>query len=365
VTAVSFLSGVLLIDAPASALNNAGTVEGARTENLVAVKQIRTRQGAYPYVSAQAFRNWLRTTLEKAPELGWRPSPIFREAKIAYTDGDPLEYWDDDLFGYMRAPGKRADAKASREKAGLSETTIEITRTSPLRVGTLVSIAPVTPTDDFGTMGRQNGDAVPHEHQFYRTVLKGLFSLNLQATGTFTYHDRAGHRNLDEIRIKRAQERGLEHLEAAKAYRLPLSERAARAAAVFKGLGLVYGGAKLALHYTDVTPAVFAAVVLRGGNNPLQYCLGADEKGLPRVNVEALLECAKVWRDQIASPLYFGWVQGFHDAQHAVLIEALKEAAGQHLLPGAADRGYVFGHPRDVLNALARDLEANASRWMA
>jgi len=360
---VSFVSGVLLLDAPASALNNAGMVEGARTENLVAVKHIRTRQGIYPYVSAQAFRHWLRTTLEKVPDTGWRASPIFREAKIAYTDGDPLEYWDDDLFGYMRAHGKRADAKASREKTGLSEITIEITRTSPLRIGTLVSIAPVTPTDDFGTMSRQDGDPVPHEHQFYRTVLKGLLSLNLEAAGTFTYHDRAGHRNLDDIRIKRAQEQGLEHLAAAKAYRLPLSERAVRVAAVFRGLGLVSGGAKLALHYTDVTPAVFAATVMRGGNNPLQYVLGADEKGLPKVNVEALLEFADTWRDQVMSPLYLGWVQGFHDSQRAVAMGAIKEAA-RRLSPGAGSPAYVSGHPREVLNRLAQDLEANATRWM-
>jgi len=356
---MAFVSGVMLVDAPASALNNAGTVDTARTENMVAVKQIRTRHGVYPYVSAQAFRHWLRTTLEKASDLGWRASPVFREAKIAYTDGDPIEYWDDDLFGYMRAPGSRADAKASREKMGLSEVSIEITRTSPLRVGTFVSIAPVTPTDDFGTMSRHDGDPVPHEHQFYRAVLKGLLSINLDAVGTFTYHNRAGFRNLDDHRVARAQKNELEHLEAAKAYRLPLSERAMRVAALLKGLGLVSGGAKLALHYTDVTPAVFIGVVLRGGNNPLQYVLGADDKGLPRVNVDALLEFAEVWGDQVLSPLYLGWVQGFHDAQRTVAWESVKEAAAR------LNSEPVLGHPREVLNRLAQDLQSNAASWMA
>ena len=63
---MSFVTGLLLIDAPASALNNLGSIPGARTDNTVGVKMIKTRDGAYPYVSAQAFRYWLRATLEDA-----------------------------------------------------------------------------------------------------------------------------------------------------------------------------------------------------------------------------------------------------------------------------------------------------------
>ncbi|MGE5058659.1 MAG: type I-B CRISPR-associated protein Cas7/Cst2/DevR, partial [Betaproteobacteria bacterium] len=121
---MAFLTGLLLIDAPASALNNAGTAEEARTENAVAVKFIRSRRGAFPYVSAQAFRYWLRSTLEQTPDLEWKAAPIFREAKIAYTDANPIEYWDDDLFGYMRAPSKKAGAaeKRKNDAARASET---------------------------------------------------------------------------------------------------------------------------------------------------------------------------------------------------------------------------------------------------
>jgi len=53
---MAFVTGVLLIDAPASALNNLGNVPGRLFDNVAGVKVIRTREGAYPYVSAQAFR---------------------------------------------------------------------------------------------------------------------------------------------------------------------------------------------------------------------------------------------------------------------------------------------------------------------
>src|SRR5262249_12847565 len=158
-------------DAPASALNNAGGEEGARTDNTIAVKKIRVAGRDYPYVSAQAVRYWLRTYLERSvPE--WKTAPVFREAKIAYTDANPLMWWDDDLFGYMRAPSKRAEARREPEQ-NQTELKGEITRISPLRMGTLVSVGPASVVDDFGTMARHDGDPVPHEHQFYRATLQG------------------------------------------------------------------------------------------------------------------------------------------------------------------------------------------------
>jgi CRISPR-associated protein Cst2 len=87
---MSHLNGIMIIDAPASALNNAGEDSEARTDNAVAVKFIRTPEGRYPYVSSQAIRFWLRTQL--AQSKGWTASPVFRETKVAYTDAEPTKY---------------------------------------------------------------------------------------------------------------------------------------------------------------------------------------------------------------------------------------------------------------------------------
>ena len=114
---MAHLSGALLIDCPASALNNFGsqvemTKPERRYDNWSTVKYVRSREGILPYVSAQAFRYWLRDTLKDVP--GWTPSPTFREEKIAYTDANPVDYAEDDLFGYMRAPGgKGAETEKS------------------------------------------------------------------------------------------------------------------------------------------------------------------------------------------------------------------------------------------------------------
>ncbi|MCB9136575.1 MAG: type I-B CRISPR-associated protein Cas7/Cst2/DevR [Anaerolineales bacterium] len=352
---MSFITGILLIDAPASALNNLGSIPGARTDNTVGVKLIRTKEGVYPYVSAQAFRYWLRDTLQAND--AWRSAPIYREEKVAYTDANPITWWDDDLLGYMRAPSKKASAVEKRQadeaRAEETPTTDTITRVSPFRVSTLVSLAPVNITEDFGTMSRHEGDPVPHEHQFYRATLRGLFSLDLQAAGTFSYRNKTGFRNLDENRLKIATERGLEHLEAEKSYRLPQAERLQRVSALLDGLARLEGGAKQTLHYTDVAPPLVMLAVTKGGNHIFGHAVGANGKGQPTVKTEALEEVMRVFADEIVSPIYVGWAQGYLDEERAS-FEAW--ATGKD--------NVLISHPREAYQALIAKVNENPD-WLA
>jgi CRISPR-associated protein Cst2 len=181
--------GFVLIDAPHSALNNAGDT-GARTENIVAVKIIRRGGRVYPYVSAQAWRFWWRTTLQA--RSGWTLSPVIRQAKVAFTSANPFTYPDDDVFGYMRA---------QREQDGGT-----LTRISPLKCSPLVSVTDQFPVDDFGVMARQrDGDPVPFEHQFYAVTLKGIFSLDLSGVGMFAELPKTGYKNLDARYVARPE----------------------------------------------------------------------------------------------------------------------------------------------------------------
>lgn len=352
---MSFVTGLLLIDAPASALNNLGNIPGERTDNKTGVKVIRARDGAYPYVSAQAFRYWLRTTLENAG-IGWKAAPIYRDEKNAYTDANPIEYWDDDLFGYMRAQSTKRSAKEAREadqtRAGETPTTDTITRVSPFRVSTLVSISPVNITDDFGVMARHEGNPVPHEHQLYRTTLKGLFSLNLRSSGTFSYRQKTGYRNLDDERIEQAKAKNLEHVEGEKAYRLPKTERIQRIAALFEGMALLEGGAKQTLHYTDVSPVLVILAVTKGGNHIFGHVVGANGRGQPEIKLDAFEEALTVFKDEILSPIYVGWVKGYLDEERAK-FETF-----------AASKGNIhISHPREAYHALIDAIKQNEA-WL-
>ena len=281
---MSHITGLYIIDAPASALNNAGEDTEARTANAVAVKHIRVGGKRYPYVSAQAVRYWLRTQLAK--EDGWSATPVFRETKIAYTDAEPVRYAEDDLFGYMRAASKSKDEKKAAKRdeiaaqsTAIDEATGEVTRISPFRVGTLVSTTPVRIVHDFGTMARSEGDPVPHEHQFYRAHLKAPFALDLAAAGTFFASKRVGYKNLDSIRIESAKKAGAEQVKVYgfDAWRLPLDIRRQRVGMLLRELGRLEGGAKQALHLTDTAPCAIVFAVCRNGNQPFQRLFGPSE----------------------------------------------------------------------------------------
>ena len=290
----------------------------------------------------------------------WKAAPIYREEKIAYTDANPIKWWDDDLFGYMRAPSTRESARAKRaadeSRKGETETRDTITRIAPFRMSTLVSIARVNPTSDFGVMSRQEGDPVPYKHQFYRATLKGLFSLNLRAAGSFSYRQKTGFRNLDDVRIEEAKKEGLQEIVEQKVFRLPVEQRIKRITTLFEGMAILDGGAKQTLHYTDVAPAFAIIAVTKGGNHIFGHMINANGRGLPEFNIEALKESLRVFKEEILSDIYVGWVRGYLDEER-VKIEAL-----------AAQPEYnnvKICHPREAFQLLAATLGDEINRaWL-
>jgi CRISPR-associated protein Cst2 len=359
---MSHVTAVLVVDAPASALNNAGKDEEARTENAVAVKFIRTPEGRFPYVSAQAVRYWLRTMLASAP--GWSSSPVFRETKVAYTDAEPTKYAEDDLFGYMRAASKSKDEKKAAKRAEIAaastpvdEAVGEVTRISPLRVGTLVAISPTRIVQDFGAMVRApEGDPVPHEHQFYRAHLKAPLAIDLTAAGTFFVSHRVGFKNLDANRVESATKAGATQtkVRGLDAWRLPLLTRRARVAAVLRGLGKLEGGAKQTLHLTDTAPSVLMLAVCKSGNQPfLRVFQEGDEATVMRDDV--LEEALRVFKDDLQSDVYVGWARGFLDPERKKLEEMLAKPERLH------GRTIHVGHPREIAESFAKAIEADGS----
>jgi hypothetical protein len=70
----------------------------------------------YPYVSSQCYKRFWRETLPESP------SPVTRgknkkgiEINQVYTDGNPIKYVDDDLFGYMIAGAEEENEKDEQE----------------------------------------------------------------------------------------------------------------------------------------------------------------------------------------------------------------------------------------------------------
>jgi CRISPR-associated protein Cst2 len=343
---MAFVTGLIVLDAPASALNNAGDDPMASTDNVVAVKKIKTPQGIFPYVSAQAFRYWLRTTLENH-ESEWVAAPVFREGKIAYTDANPIKNWDDDLFGYMRAPSKKAGALKDENITPLEENR-DITRVSPFRVGTFVAIAPSPVIRDFGTMARQDGAPVPHEHEFYRAHLQGLVSLDLTCAGTFFDNEKVGYKNLDSFRREEAEKEAGKSItvRGQKAFRLPLEKRQERVSTLLRALGNLNGGAKQAIHYTDLTPAIVMFAVTKSGNHPFYRVLQASKTHQTEFSPEVFEELISTYEKDILSPIYIGWAKGFLNQERVKMEEAVNQFSNIK---------FNIGHPKQVIELLAND----------
>ena len=334
------LIGLTLIDAPHSALNNAGTEASQANENIVVVKKLQKGRDTYPYVSGQAWRNWWRTTLEQEFD-DWNSSPIEREKKIAFTAADPVTYDDDDVFGYMRAQS---------EVQGKKKVNITVTRLSPLKCSPLISIAPQIPTNDFGVMARQKGDPVPYEHQFYACVLQGIFSLDLNAVGTFSDINRTGYKNIAASYVQTIHDAGGTQDADNLSWVLPKEIRLRRCQHTLEALPLLSGGAKLTSHLTDVTPKLIILSVLDGGNHPFMNLM-VERNGVGELSLEALCEVIEDYKERFCDAIYIGRRSGFMDE----LDEQLNDLATNNNLPCEI----VYDSPNKVIAQLSQKLETH------
>lgn len=308
------INGFMLIDAPWSALNNAGTDVGERTENVVKVKVIRKGRDIYPYVSGQAVRYWWRETL--AQKFEWNLSPIERMAKIAYTAANPIEYDDDDMFGYMRAAKEEVEEKGKKKKVNVT-----VTRISPLKNSPLLSLYPQNPTNDFGVMARQKqGDPVPYEHQFYSTIFKGIFSVDIECAGKLYEIEKTGYQNMSPKLIEKAKKDKLEYNKEEKFWRLPVNIRRKRIKETILALPYLSGGAKLTEHLTDVSPKFLVLAVIEGGNHIFMNV--ANENG---INFDALSKTIEDYKEIILSDIFISKREGFLDEMDKELSEFAKK----------------------------------------
>ncbi|MEW2117654.1 type I-B CRISPR-associated protein Cas7/Cst2/DevR [Streptomyces sp. NPDC005474] len=331
---MSYLAGKIVLDVVAGAPNN-----GEGEDNTGRIKKLRVGREEYPYVSAQAFRRWLRDSLP--PEES--RSAVTRVGKgakqQAYTAGRPDRHLDDDLFGYMVAVKKE-----------------NFQRDTVLATGTLVSVVPQRPTMDFGTMSRDfpaGEHPVIHSHELYSATLAGDLLLDLPRAGVFETDGNGLRVAISQTVAEEAQAAGAESavLRGTAAVRLPLAERRRRIATLLQTLAAVRGGAKQALHYGDRTPSLILLAPLKGGVNPFTRVLGARD-GKPVFLPDVLREELNAWDDELDGPVLLGWSPGFLGEQREQVRGELKDLMEEGRV--------LLDHPRVLLNQLAERIQQGA-----
>lgn len=332
---MSYLVGKVALDVRAGAPNN-----GAGEDNVARVKQLRVGRDQYPYVSAQSFRRWLRDSVPADEPRSAVTRSGSGKNQQAYTAGRPDRFFDDDLFGYMVAV-KGKDGQSCQ-------------RDTVLATGTLLSVAPRRPVEDFGTMSRgfeAGQNPVLHGHELYSAELAGDVLLDLPRIGTFETAGSGLKIALTTQAAKEATADGAETLtfRGSPALRLALPERRRRAALLLRTLTAVRGGAKQSLHYGDRAPALVLLAPLKGGINPFTRVLSVRD-GRVVFDIAVLREEMTAWSDELDGPVYLGWSPGFLGDQRDVVRRELAEEI-------SAGRLFV-DHPRLLLGRLADDIEA-------
>ncbi|WP_436416980.1 type I-B CRISPR-associated protein Cas7/Cst2/DevR [Petrimonas sulfuriphila] len=312
--------GFVLLDVDVVALNNAGKSTTSNFDNAVATKTIFKNGKSYVYVSGQAWRYWWREALQK--NLGWKLSPVIRDSKIAYTNANPIEFPDDDVFGYMRA----ASEEIVDDKGKKKNVNITVTRISPLKNSAIISAASVRPVENWSSMARQEGDSVPYAKQEYSAIMKGMFSLDLNMIGTFSNYNKTGYQNLSDKLKAEALENGAVEIddnfvETKKLIQLPKPTRVSRAVDTISALKNISGGAMQTNNMGDVTPKFIVLATTNTGNHPFSHI--AKSKGerdeVVVLNIDGLEEVLNEYKDNFKGKIFIGKRSGFFDDENESL----------------------------------------------
>lgn len=327
---LTHIVGTFLIEANGAFLNGAGLGDG-EDRNVTVPKTFRNGKDKVPYVSAQAWRRWLRNTLIE--ETGWPASELRGKGqsnkgstnKIA-GELNPVDYPEDDIFGYMMSA--EGQGKGSVKS---------IMRTSPFSTSILVSLRKKGWRGrDEGFVHLKEGTPLPYTTEFYNTHLQGVFSLNYNRLGVFcNIGDKV---ELDESKVnKLLEEEKIEitnEKEEGVIYSIKNLEsvRNKRVSALFNALGVLRGGAKQAAFGTDVSPKLIIFAGLSSGNPIFNQLFEEDSNG-PELNIEKFIEIISDYTDRIVTPVIIGLRKGYlineddvlnltnHDINHTVSIE--------------------------------------------
>lgn len=313
--------GFILLDVDVVALNNAGKNKSSNFENAVATKSIRKNGRNYVYVSGQAWRAWWRDSLQK--NMNWKLSPITRESKIAFTNADPINYADDDVFGYMKAATEEVEVKGKKKNVNIT-----VTRISPLKNTAIISVASVNPEENWSSMARQEGDSVPYGKQEYSAIMKGMFSLDLVQVGTFSNYNKTGYVNLSEKLKEEALENGAievndNFVKNHKLIRLDKETRTKRAIDTIKALKNISGGAMQTSNMGDVTPKFIILATTKTGNHPFSHIAtntGAYNE-YAELNIDALKEVITDYKEDFVGKIFIGERAGFFDEKNDELLK--------------------------------------------
>jgi CRISPR-associated protein Cst2 len=365
---ITHIVGTFLISAHGAFLNGAGTDPSLENKTTTIPKQFSDGKHKVPYVSAQAWRRWLRNTLIE--ETGWEQSKLqaIKLSKKGTTNKiaghlNPIDYCEDDLFGYMRA--EEGQGKNKNDESQMIEESLESEESSEnneppekqnnVKVKSLVRASPFASSIlislrkfgwkglDKGYVHLEEGTPVPYSTVFYNTNLQGIFGLDLSRVGVF---NNIGDRiELNQDLVKTGLEsKKLVEIEKGKYSLSDKNLKNIRAAELLKALSIMRGGSKQAAFATDVSPKVIILAGLNCGNLVFNHLFEDNPDQLssegPLIKTDTLKEIAVDYKDRLTTPIYIGIRKGHLDSRNEELVRELEKSK---------DPKFVVGTPPEVI----------------
>lgn len=351
---LTHIAGTFLIQAEGAFLNGAGLDTG-EDRNAVIPKTFADGRNRVPYVSAQAWRRWLRLTFQD--ENPHEPATELRALSLNAkgnpdkigTEMNPIEFAEDDIFGYMRAEkgqgrAKEVDAEdvgtdeeadtdvapdiASAKSKKKTEKTRAVMRPSPFVSSILKSLRNNGwQGDDEGFVHLKTGSPLPYKTKFYNTQLQGVFGLNYARLGVF--RNDGDRIELAEDLVKRYEAEGKIRTNGnPNIYEVAGNKRGERAAMILRALAVLRGGAKQAQFGTDVAPK---AIIIAGLNcgNLIFNNLFEERDGRPVIKLNALKETIDDYRARLVTPVFIGVRDGYLQSQNEAELRSWIEGGAQ------------------------------------
>ncbi len=314
------INGAFLIHAPGSFLNGAGLGSG-EDKNTSTVKSFWQNGKRVPYVSSQAWRRWLRNTLIE--ETGWPKSEI--EAIGWNNDGstnkvagqlDPIIYPEDDIFGYMFATGRDVNPKDDRIKRDhIPEE--QLVRPSAFKSSLLRGVdGLIAMSEDQGFVHLNDDTPLPYTTEFYAAELIALFSLEVYRLGVFEKKGNVS-KELDPY-LKDKHSDKVEVLDHPVYRNGEIVKRKGEltqyqnevAGALIRSIARLRGGAKMTQFGTSLNPSFLMVAGMTVGIVPFEHLI-MSKNGKPMLNLQALEELIKDYKDRFTTPFYIGMLSGY------------------------------------------------------
>ncbi len=233
-------------------------------DNINPIKKVTLANGEeLPYVSSQAIRHALR---EKLAEMGETLSEITESSETKgapKTACNPSEYIDDDLFGFM--------------DAAKSDTS---TRTSPIRVESLLAISKYQGDLDFGTnfMGKEKG-IQPNifETEIHSGLYRGTILIELDRIGCGD--------GFNETKPEKSSE-----------------EKARRVKTFIDAFANLWSSGRQTRFLADISPKFIAAAYMKTKNPIFLESVNISDDG--KINIEELKTVTEDYSDFIEDSVF-------------------------------------------------------------